>query len=110
MAKLYARAWLLALLAMLSMGLARVADDSYSGTVNIIEGQTRLMPYPGVSRVSIGHPDIANAQPTGPDEILLTGLKAGVTDLRIWKGSSQVRYLLKVVDNSWVVITIQEEN
>ena len=104
MAKLYARAWLLALLAMLSMGLARAADDSYSGTVNIIEGQTRLMPYPGVSRVSIGHPDIANAQPTGPDEILLTGLKAGVTDLRIWKGSSQVRYLLKVVDNSWVQI------
>ena len=51
------------------------ADDAYSGTVNIIQGQTRLMPYPGVNRVSIGHPDIANAQPTGPDEILLTGLK-----------------------------------
>lgn len=81
------------------------ADDSYSGTVNIIQGQTRLMPYPGVNRVSIGHPDIANAQPTGPDEILLTGLKAGVTDLRIWTDSGeQIRYLLKVVDNSWVQI------
>ena len=81
------------------------ADDAYSGTVNIIQGQTRLMPYPGVNRVSIGHPDIANAQPTGPDEILLTGLKAGVTDLRIWTDAgNQVRYLLKVVDNSWVQI------
>lgn len=81
------------------------AEDSYTSTVNIIQGQTRLMPYPGVIRVSIGHPDIANAQPTGPDEILLTGLKAGVTDLRIWKrNGTQERYLLKVVDNSWVQI------
>lgn len=84
---------------------AYAADDAYAGTVNIIQGQTRLMPYPGVNRVSIGHSDIANAQPTGPDEILLTGLKAGVTDLRIWTDSGeQIRYLLKVVDNSWVQI------
>lgn len=79
------------------------ADEEYDSTVNIIQGQTRLMPYPGVTRVSIGHPDIANAQATGPSEILLTGLKAGVTDLRIWTSSgSQKRYLLKVTDNSWV--------
>ncbi|NPU93449.1 MAG: hypothetical protein HPY82_16175 [Gammaproteobacteria bacterium] len=81
------------------------AEEEYESTVNIIQGQTRLMPYPGVTRVSIGHPDIANAQATGPDEILLTGLKAGVTDLRIWSGSGQQkRYLLKVTDNSWVQI------
>ncbi len=79
------------------------AEEEYDSTVNIIQGQTRLMPYPGVTRVSIGHPDIANAQATGPDEILLTGLKAGVTDLRIWTSSgSQKRFLLKVTDNSWV--------
>jgi len=80
------------------------AEEDYDSTVNIIQGQTRLMPYPGVTRVSIGHPDIANAQATGPDEILLTGLKAGVTDLRIWTGSDQKRFLLKVTDNSWVQI------
>ncbi len=81
------------------------AEEAYDSTVNIIQGQTRLMPYPGVTRVSIGHPDIANAQPTGPNEILLTGLKAGVTDLRIWKSNGQQkRFLLKVVDNSWVQI------
>lgn len=79
------------------------ADEDYESTVNVIQGQTRLMPYPGVTRVSIGHPDVANAQATGPAEILLTGLKAGVTDLRIWTSSGdQKRYLLKVTDNSWV--------
>jgi len=81
-----------------------LAEEEYVDTINIIQGQTRLMPYPGVNRVSIGHPDVANAQPTGPDEILLTGLKAGVTDLRIWTSRTQKRYLLKVIDNSWVQI------
>lgn len=102
-----ARALILSLIAVVSMlaSVKLMAADGYAGTVNIIQGQTRLMPYPGVTRVSIGHPDVANAQPTGPDEILLTGLKAGVTDLRIWKeGGSQIRYLLKVIDNSWVQI------
>lgn len=84
-------------------GAALQADEEYDSTVNIIQGQTRLMPYPNVTRVSIGHPDIANAQATGPDEILLTGLKSGVTDLRIWTANgTQKRFLLKVTDNSWV--------
>ncbi len=79
------------------------ADEEYESTINIIKGQTRLLPYPNVTRVSIGHPDIANAQATGPDEILLTGLNAGVTDLRIWtREGGQKRFLLKVSDNQWV--------
>lgn len=100
-----AKGWgMLALVLVFFTGGAH-AEEDYDSTVNIIQGQTRLMPYPNVTRVSIGHPDIANAQATGPNEILLTGLKAGVTDLRIWVASgSQKRYLLKVTDNSWVQI------
>lgn len=78
-------------------------EEGYSDTVTIVQGQTTLLPYPGVVRVSIGEEEFANAQPTGPSEILLTGLKAGVTDLRIWTESGiQKRYLLRVIDNSWV--------
>ncbi len=81
------------------------AAEGYADTVTIVEGQTTLLPYPSVTRVSIGHPDIANAQATGPDEILLTGLKAGVTDLRVWTAvGKQKRFLLRVVDNSWVQV------
>ena len=81
------------------------AADGYEKTVTVVQGQTRLLPYQGVMRVSIGHPDVANAQATGPDEILLTGLKAGVTDLRIWTDyGKQKRFLLRVVDNSWVQV------
>jgi pilus assembly protein CpaC len=89
----------------LSIPVFSVAADRYENTVSVVQGQTRLMNYPGVMRVSIGHPEIANAQATGPDEILLTGLKAGVTDLRVWTDlGKQSRYLLRVVDNSWVQI------
>lgn len=78
-------------------------EEGYVDTVTIVQGQTTLLPYPGVVRVSIGEEEFANAQPTGPSEILLTGLKAGVTDLRIWtETGSQKRYLLRVIDNSWV--------
>lgn len=84
---------------------AAETEEGYDDTVTIVQGQTTLLPYPGVVRVSIGEEGIANAQPTGPGEILLTGLKAGVTDLRIWSDrGTQKRYLLRVIDNSWVRI------
>ena len=89
----------------LFISVSSLAAENYSGTINIVEGQTRLLKVPGVMRVSIGHPDVANAQATGPDEVLLTGLGEGVTDVRIWKDNGvQMRYLLKVVDTSWVQI------
>ncbi|MBL4867981.1 MAG: pilus assembly protein N-terminal domain-containing protein [Pseudomonadales bacterium] len=76
--------------------------EGYRKTITIVQGQTKILPYPGVTRVSIGHPDIANVRNTAPDEVLLTGLQEGVTDLRIWtSGKAEVRYLLKVVDGSW---------
>lgn len=94
---------------LMSLGMttqfANASEEKYESTITIVQGQTRLMKFPGVNRVSIGHPDIANAQATGPDEVLLTGLVKGVTDLRIWRGrNKQSRYLLKVIDNSWVQI------
>ncbi len=81
------------------------AANNYEKTLTVVQGQTRLLISKGVTRVSIGHPEIADAQATGPDEILLTGLTAGVTDLRIWSAiGPQKRYLLRVIDNSWVQI------
>jgi pilus assembly protein CpaC len=97
--------WLTMLVTTCLSSLATAADEKYVDTVTVVQGQTTLLPVPGVVRVSIGEEEIANAQPTGPGEILLTGLRAGVTDLRVWtEGGAQRRYLLRVVDNSWVRI------
>lgn len=87
--------------------LVRAENDNeqYDGKITIVEGQTKILPYPGVTQVSIGHPDIANAVSTAPNEVLLTGLKAGTTDVRVWAGGhSEKRYLLNVVDQSWVKV------
>lgn len=84
---------------------AEEMDEKYDDTITIVQGQTTLLPFPGVIRVSIGEEDLANAQPAGQGEILLTGLKAGITDLRVWSENGiQKRFLLKVIDNSWVRI------
>ncbi len=97
-------------LAIFSLGISGwvFAEDpveEYDDTITIVQGQTTLLPFPGVVRVSIGEEELANAQPAGTGEILLTGLKAGVTDLRVWSESgTQKRYLLKIIDNSWVRI------
>lgn len=78
------------------------AEEEYTGTITVVVGQTRIIPYRGVTKVSIGHADIANASQTAPNEILVTGLKVGETDFRIWtSGKAEVRYLLKVIDKSW---------
>lgn len=78
------------------------AEEDYTGTITVVVGQTRIIPYKGVRKVSIGHEDIANASQTAPDEILITGLKVGQTDFRVWTdGQAEVRYLLKVIDTSW---------
>ena len=87
------------LLASLSSAYAR---DGYTGEITVVVGQTRIFPYRGVRKVSIGKEDIANAVLTAPNEILITGLSVGETDFRIWAGGrAEARYLLKVIDTSW---------
>ncbi len=105
------RSFLLSLcMLIMSLMLANVSyaeedAENYDDTITIVQGQTTLLPFPGVVRVSIGEEDLANAQPAGEGEILVTGLKAGVTDLRVWSESGvQRRFLLKIIDNSWVRI------
>lgn len=94
-------------LALVTVNMVHAVEsaEEYDDTITIVQGQTTLLPFPGVVRVSIGEEELANAQPAGAGEILLTGLKAGVTDLRVWSESgAQKRFLLKIIDNSWVRI------
>lgn len=95
------------------VSLQAVAEDDlvskYSKTVKIVAGQTKILYFKGVSRVAIGHPEIANAVSTEADEILLTGLRPGITDIRVWTDVGHVveSYLLHVIDNSF--LRVKEE-
>ncbi len=122
--------FILILGSILSFSLWAEESDSltskYSKTIKMVAGQTKILYFKGVSRVAIGHPEIANAVSTEADEILLTGLTPGITDIRIWTDMGHVveSYLLQVIDNSFLRtkeelssvlgliegITIREEN
>jgi len=89
---------------LLLLGSMAQAQDGYTKTIKIVAGQTKLIYYKNVNRVSIGDPDVANAISTEEDEVLVTGLKPGVTDIRFWAGGglAEARYLLRVVDDTHV--------
>lgn len=70
-------------------------------TITIISGQTKVLKYPNVSRASIGQGDIANVRRVSQNEVLVTGLKQGITDLRLWDyRDKEIRYILRV-ERSW---------
>ncbi|PCJ15533.1 MAG: hypothetical protein COB04_13030 [Gammaproteobacteria bacterium] len=74
------------------------AAGSEFSTIQIIAGQTQVVTFPNVVKASIGQDSIANVSRIGTNEILLTGLGIGTTDLRLWnKSGKEVKYIIKVV-------------
>jgi pilus assembly protein CpaC len=93
----------IALLLGLSVSLvnAELPNETYDDTIQMTSGQTQLLDFPDITRISIGHEEVANAQALVGGQILLTGLKPGTTDVRLWYQDKQVRYLLEVIDAEW---------
>ncbi len=62
------------------------------------EGQSLLLGYAGVTRVSVGDGELLEVRILKEnDEILLIALKAGVTDIHLWtQGDEPIRYLVQV--------------
>ncbi|PCI43032.1 MAG: hypothetical protein COB51_12095 [Moraxellaceae bacterium] len=77
------------------------AETGSPNIVKVIVGQTQVVTYPNVVKASIGQATIANVSRIGADEILVTGLFPGTTDLRLWdRSGNEVMYLIKVI-RSW---------
>ena len=64
----------------------------------VSEGQSLLLGYAGVTRVSVGDGELLEVRILKEnDEILLIARKAGVTDLRLWtQGDEPIRYIVQV--------------
>ncbi len=85
----------------LSSVYAEENDDSID-VISIVSGRTKTISFENIQRVSIGHPDIVNVKKIGKNQLLFTGLKPGVTDLRLWsKDNYEKQYLLRVT-NPWL--------
>lgn len=76
-------------------------ENEYIDSIYISVGQSHIIKYPGVKRVSIGSGDIAQVKVIEETkEILLFAKRQGSTDLRVWDNNGrQVVYDIEIDDN-----------
>ena len=66
-------------------------------TVSLGVGSQKVLTIPGLSRVALGDPTIAEVKTLGSGQLLITGQAEGKTTLLVWKTSGQrVSYLVAV--------------
>ena len=77
-----------------------VSAQPYDDTIELVAGQTDILSYRGVTRVSIGNGALADVNVLDDaGQILIIAKSSGITDLRIWTDSGdQFDYLLRIVD------------
>ena len=83
----------LSLLLALAPGSVSIASE----TIRIRPGFQRILERSGVSRLSVGNPEIVEAQPLPRDGgILVVGKKEGETDLVLWEKSARTVWHVEV--------------
>ena len=81
----------------LFLALAPVTISMASETIRVRPGFQRILERPGVSRLSVGNPEIVEAQPLPRDGgILIVGKKEGETDLVLWEKKARTVWHVEV--------------
>ena len=81
----------------LILASASVSASIASETIRIRPGFQQILERTGVSRLSVGNPEIVEAQPLPRDGgILVVGKKEGETDLVLWEKSSRTVWHVEV--------------
>jgi pilus assembly protein CpaC len=60
--------------------------------LDMVPGQQRVISAPGVTRIAVANPNVADVKVTGPGEVLITAVGDGSTELTIWRGAKVVKY------------------
>ena len=70
-------------------------DDS--STIALGVGTQKVINVPGIARIAIGDPSVADVKPLGSSQVLIVGQAEGRTTLLIWKSNgSRLSYLISV--------------
>lgn len=81
--------------AMLSFGSACAAEP-----VEVSLNESKYMAAPGITRLAVGNPAIADVQLLSSGDFLLVGKKAGTTSLIVWSdGGRRTEYIVYVAGN-----------
>ena len=73
------------------------AQDDSSSTISLGVGTQKVINVPGIARIAIGDPNVADVKPLGSSQVLINGQAQGATTLLIWKSNgSRLSYLIRV--------------
>ncbi|OJH35035.1 type II and III secretion system protein family protein [Cystobacter ferrugineus] len=75
--------------ALLTVLVAASAQAQDSSTLNLGVGAQKVLSIPGMTRISIGDPGVAEVKALGPGQVLVLGQGEGKTTLLVWKGNGQ---------------------
>lgn len=89
-----ARIGCLALGMLLATGQVLAQEGS---TISLGVGTQKVITVPGLSRITVGDPSVADVRVLGGSQVLVSGQGEGKTSLMVWKGSgARVSYLVIV--------------
>jgi len=93
---------LLGSLASLQQHSRAATSPAPEDVLTVLAGQTLLLEYEGVQRVSIGDATLLQVEVLeSDDEVLLIALEPGITDLRLWAADDEpLRYIVQVHDDT----------
>jgi Flp pilus assembly secretin CpaC len=60
-------------------------------TVQLAPGEQRLLDFPGLRRVAVAAPDVADVKVIGKTQLLVTGQRRGRTTLTVWTDKQQLQ-------------------
>lgn len=80
----------------------RLIEDNSGELITIIAGQTEVLKFGGIRRISIGDESVADVNVFEDiGQVLITAKSVGLTDLRIWTNDKkQYDYVIRVVQES----------
>lgn len=95
---------------LLSAGILLSASVATAATpLSISVHESRYVQEPGLSRVAIGSPEIADVQLLSAREFLLVGKKSGSTTLLVWSANGRQEYIVTVTgENSGLAAMIEK--
>ena len=64
--------------------------------ITLVVGQQKLISAPGVTRIAIANPNVADVRVVGSGEVFVTAAGSGQTELTIWRGSRVIQYRVAV--------------
>ena len=92
-----------------SAGILLSAPVAIAATpLNVSVNESRYVQEPGLNRVAVGNPEIADVQLLSAREFLLVGKKTGSTTLLVWGANGRQEYLVTVTgENSGLAAMIE---